>query len=167
MLCQNCGQAQAAVQVTRSHGGHSQVRYLCDRCAGQGEDFFPLSDWGSILDAFLPGPSLFGYARPGQKKTKPAPVRCPACGETEEQLRQQGLLGCSQCYETFADLLEPVFKRVQGHTRHLEQASGKEAAGRADRLRQRLEEAVRREEYEEAARLRDLIKQEESSQGEA
>ncbi|MBC8103393.1 MAG: hypothetical protein H7Z41_12510 [Cytophagales bacterium] len=50
-------------------------------------------------------------------ETPAAPVRtCPRCGLTETQLRREGLLGCTLCYETFADLAAQAVEALHGVT---------------------------------------------------
>ncbi len=102
--------------------------------------------------------------------------RCPKCSITWDRLRQDGRVGCAHCYETFADQLHEVMQRVQ----HAPQHHGKKPRAaekrrnrlehlrtrrdhRLEMLNRRLEEAVRDEKYEEAAKLRDQIKMVEST----
>lgn len=91
---------------------------------------------------------------------------CTHCGFTWDEYRARGLLGCPQCYAAFGDALQADllwFHRALEHVPGgLAPAGARpEAAPRAaepisDRaaLRERLAEALRREDYAEAARLR-------------
>jgi protein arginine kinase activator len=96
-------------------------------------------------------------------------VQCPVCGYQFTLFKQTGRLGCPKCYESFASLLEPVIEGIHGKVRQVEGPPGEgtvKRTKRADRegnpkiaeLRARLEEAVAKEQFEEAARLRDAIK---------
>lgn len=102
--------------------------------------------------------------------------RCPKCSITWDRLRQDGRAGCAHCYEVFADQLHEVMQRVQ----HAPQHHGKKPRAaekrrnrlehlrarrdhRLEMLNRRLDEAVRAEKYEEAAKLRDQIKMVEST----
>lgn len=89
--------------------------------------------------------------------------RCPNCGLTFADFRRLGHFGCSQCYETFAEPLDPMLRRIQGGTTH----SGKipvKAAGalrmrrQRERLEQKLQDLIVREEYEQAAVVRDKLR---------
>jgi protein arginine kinase activator len=73
-------------------------------------------------------------------------------------LRESGLLGCGQCYDTFAAVLEPVFRRVQGHTRHIEPMEKEDLPAEVTDLRKKLARAIEDEAYEEAAKIRDRIR---------
>jgi protein arginine kinase activator len=73
-------------------------------------------------------------------------------------------LGCDECYKAFADKLEPLIKRVQGFDRHtgkvLKRASGPlRLKKEIEQLKNSLQQALVEEAYEEAARLRDLIRE--------
>lgn len=177
MLCQKCKQYDATVHVTKVVNNVKEDYHLCHACASalQGGDMGSAMPWGGLFESILPGPSLFGYPFPGaDRRTALKRLVCPQCGESERELREMGLLGCSQCYETFRDLLIPVFRRTQGHTQHIQvPADGMawiEAATESPddeddnglqseikRLRNELHDAVNREDYVEAARLRDVI----------
>ena len=161
MICQLCGQEEASLRMTRTVNGQKQTLALCPQCAAQSawQTKQASSLWDSLFESFLPGSSLFAYPAPA--KTPSAPLVCPGCGETESQLQETGLLGCAHCYETFAALLDPVFGRLHGHRTHPvrpgPQAAGKGRDKRED-LRHKLAQAIECEAYEEAARLRDEIR---------
>ena len=91
-------------------------------------------------------------------------VKCPQCGQKYSHFAQTGKLGCEKCYETFEQHLEPLLKRVHGSQVH----KGKypKRAGGSIRLKRELEnlklhlqELVVKEEFEEAAKVRDQIRE--------
>ncbi len=167
MICQSCGQREATVKVRQTVKGKEESFNLCEQCAGvAGLMTKPgLNLWEDFFGTALPGPSLFGYPAPLRRERKPQLV-CPSCGETEDELRETGLLGCPVCYDTFAPMLKPVFGRLHGHTGHIASLSrrleGRELPDQQDseqeRLRRELARAVEGEAYEEAARIRDRIR---------
>ena len=86
-------------------------------------------------------------------------MTCPDCGIKFMEFRAEGRLGCPHDYRVFGRGLLPLLQRVHGATRHV----GKVAAKRPGaiqrlRLRSQLREAIAREDYEEAARLRDQLR---------
>ena len=116
-----------------------------------------------------------------QTRRKGGPT-CPGCGLQLEEFRRKGRLGCPRCYEAFAAHLGELFERVHGARQHVGRLPGADAAGAADEatldgetvvdahvdrdrerrlvdLRQKLEVAIKEEAYENAARLRDELKQ--------
>jgi protein arginine kinase activator len=91
--------------------------------------------------------------------------KCPNCGLTYEEFGRTGRLGCSECYEAFSKFLLPLIKRVQHATQHVGKRPSRLAAPVARvqqdlrELQNRLTKVIREEDFEEAARLRDQIKQ--------
>ena len=101
---------------------------------------------------------------------KSVPSKCTDCGMDYNQFRKTGLLGCRECYRHFGGELDPVLRRIQGSTVH----TGKEPkrCGSAlvrekqiDELKAELKKAIEVEAFEQAAELRDRIKELEQSGG--
>lgn len=73
-------------------------------------------------------------------------------------------MGCGQCYETFADQLGPLLRKVHSATEHTGKTP-KRAAGplklkrEIQALRRELQAAVAEEDFERAAQLRDRIRE--------
>lgn len=99
-----------------------------------------------------------------------AALSCGGCGTTLDSIRQGGALGCSECYEVFGDILVaemiPLTKRIASGKKnaliHRGRAPGETAemnpALRLLALNDALNETLTREDYEQAAYLRDQIK---------
>jgi protein arginine kinase activator len=87
-------------------------------------------------------------------------VRCPGCGITGAELRERTLLGCPRCYETFARPLEDLFLRMHGALDHAGRLpAGRRAAPPDTReLHRQLREAIERQDFEAAARLRNRLR---------
>jgi protein arginine kinase activator len=89
---------------------------------------------------------------------------CPRCGMKWAEYRQHGVLGCGECYAAFATTLNMVLERAHGGAaQHVGKTPARVDAARQraavlQRMLQELEEAVRAEQYERAAALRDEIK---------
>ncbi|MDX2187370.1 MAG: UvrB/UvrC motif-containing protein [Opitutaceae bacterium] len=90
------------------------------------------------------------------------PGRCPACGFAQGDFKKHGRFGCPECYETFSTMVEPMLEGMHKGTNH----TGKVPARALDRrtfekriaeLESQLDDAIRTERYEDAARLRDEI----------
>ncbi len=101
-----------------------------------------------------------------------SPQKCKSCDTQLVKILDAGKVGCSTCYVTFARELEPLLSGLHGSTLH----QGK--APHVDDMRARLREdlqnkrtvlrsAVQGENYEEAATLRDEIRQLETVLGAA
>lgn len=111
------------------------------------------------------GPALIVGKLLGQTRSAPPrqPKACASCGMTMAQVRETGLVGCPLCYRSFEQELSAIIERAQaGASTH----AGRHPAHAADlidraalrnRIARELREAVSREEYERAARLRDRL----------
>ncbi len=104
----------------------------------------------------------------GMKQVRSRGLRteaCPGCGMTPTDFRSKGRLGCPRCYETFRQELMPLLQRIHEAQSHRGRLPGTTSTGSppADErpltdVRRQLEDAVRGERYEEAARLRDELR---------
>ena len=91
-------------------------------------------------------------------------LQCPACGFTPADFKKTGRFGCPQCYLEFKGILEPMLTNMHKDSVHRGKVPEKALARmsrrrRLDQLENDLEAAITSENYEEAARLRDLITQ--------
>jgi protein arginine kinase activator len=91
-------------------------------------------------------------------------LKCSACGFTQADFKKAGRLGCSQCYATFAEPLEGLLKTMHKGTRHVGKVpealrKNRDLSDRLKLLQKKLGKAIDREDFEEAAILRDEIKQ--------
>lgn len=144
MLCNECGMREATVHTVRIVNGVKTESYLCPECAAkQGTMIFSASD-------FLKG--FFDH-----KEEKKAAV-CSNCGMSVGDFRRTGLLGCSECYNEFKGEVIPVLRKVHGAVSHAHgEAPRKKEPSRLEVLKKELDEAIKKEEFERAAQLRDEI----------
>jgi protein arginine kinase activator len=94
----------------------------------------------------------------------PSGPACQACGLTYLEFRNQGRFGCPHDYDAFKAELLPLLESIHGDVRHagktprrLPRSQG--AQVELTTLRRRLQQLVTEENYEEAARVRDRIKE--------
>jgi protein arginine kinase activator len=174
MLCDFCAKNQASVHLTEIIDGQMTELHLCEDCARQKsaamEQQFGLSD-------LLAG--MADFSKPAAKEAEAAAIlKCPNCGLSYTEFKKVGRLGCSECYAAFRKYLLPLLKRIHGSSQHIGKSISRPAATRGDakgdkkkpdlaQLRARLARAVEAEEFEEAAKLRDLIKEMERKQNAA
>jgi protein arginine kinase activator len=130
--------------------------HLCGACAQKAGLPLPASTPDLSLDSVV---QALITAHVGELVGELAQKACPNCGLKFMEFRSQGLLGCPGDYQVFDRGLLPLLRRTHGATRHV----GKEPKRRPDsagrlRLRALLRDAIARENYEEAARLRDQLR---------
>ncbi|HUX12291.1 MAG TPA: hypothetical protein VMW87_04645 [Spirochaetia bacterium] len=87
---------------------------------------------------------------------------CPNCGMTIARLKKTGRVGCVNCYAVFRPIIETVLKDQSFAGRHIGRLPEKLQRYRyifveRERLSRGLAAAVVREDYEEAARIREEI----------
>lgn len=96
---------------------------------------------------------------------------CATCGTTFAQFREHSLLGCPQCYTAFEAQLGPLLERAhEGATHHIGKVPSRAGLGEQRqaamlRMRKNLADAVAAEDYEQAARIRDELRQLEEKSG--
>lgn len=174
-LCDECGKNKATVHLTEIVNEQITKLNLCESCAKQKgsdvEQHFGIADLLSALsdvEAQSPPPST-GPAGPISASTSPATKnKCACCGLTYEDFKKVGRLGCSECYTAFKTSLTPLLKRIHGSNQHIGKSPSPMAAKElkiSNKLHEELEaaksellKAVKKEEFEEAASLRDKIK---------
>ncbi|MBL8726495.1 MAG: UvrB/UvrC motif-containing protein [Planctomycetes bacterium] len=171
--CTACQKAIAEVVIMDLSGGAvSGSQHLCKTCAeqlGVGLPKPPDKHTAHVLEELLQG---MQQSRSGP--AKPRREACPGCGLAPADFRSKGRFGCPRCYETFRGELLPLLQRIHEAQTHCGRLPGRLAAPTAPRddralaeLRRKLEDAVRGERYEEAARLRDQLRTAERGEGAA
>lgn len=162
MKCQMCDNP-ASVHLTELVNNKKRALHLCERCARE-RKLIPETpgqqlDLKALLNLLAhPFPQSGQAADPAEEaETEAAPVAemCHVCGITLAEFKAEGRLGCPHDYEALRDTLEPLIERIHRSTEHVGKAP-REVRVRA--WKKQMQEAVAAENYEEAARLRDLIR---------
>ena len=150
MLCQACHKNEATVHLTEIKDGQVVSVHLCEQCAR--EKGLQVTPPFSMSD-FLSGLTELNLAP--EEET----ARCPQCGLSLAEFRSAGRLGCGRCYRVFQRSLLPLIKTLQkGESHQGKVPSTHPVRPGPEELKKALQKALGREEYEEAARLRDQIK---------
>jgi protein arginine kinase activator len=161
MKCQACGQP-ATVHVTELKQMQKRELHLCEACARK-HQLVTEPQQELNLPAILQ--MLLGSSVGALFDDAPT---CSACGLTYAGFRQQGWLGCPHDYEEFRSGLVPLLERLQRSIQHTGKVPRRwlrrhrRQQSLAD-LQQQLRIAIDTERYEDAARLRDQIRQQESA----
>lgn len=164
MMCEACGKKVATVHWTEMVNDVIRKMHLCQACAAaKGLD---VNNPAAFSDVLL------GLGVQKEPAAKEREVACPLCHMRIADFKKTSRLGCQACYDTFADELKPLLEAMHKGQQHV----GKVPAYPQDAptaplgaplpplpslavLRQKLDGAIAAEQYEEAARLRDLIRQ--------
>lgn len=183
MLCDNCGKREANVRYSENINGVRKEMNLCEECSkklGVGNMNFDIPlDFSSFFGDFMED-----FTKPefmpllNEIKT----LKCNNCGYTFDDIINTGRLGCANCYDIFEDRLDPIIKRIQSSNKHVGRIgkildnkienrsknkdneknvnNSKEisTSEKIANLKEELKEAIKNERYEEAAKIRDEIK---------
>jgi protein arginine kinase activator len=168
MICERCHKSLASVHITEiappaEEGTEPQAdsvheQHLCEACA-QSLDLptAPGISPKTIQD-------IWKFLQAGAQAQKRGRSRhCPECRMTLDELRRRGKVGCAKDYEVFGDYLMELLERMHGSTQHMGRLPGVaehelERRQRIGDLKSELARAVREEDYEQAAGLRDELR---------
>jgi protein arginine kinase activator len=162
MICQECQQGEANVYITKIVNGKKTEHHLCEKCAREKEELdFSFEPKFTLHNLF--GSLLNDNARGSRELPRGAKAQCPACALTFAQFSQIGRLGCSECFSAFGEKLQPLLRRIHGSSRNTGKVPRRSQSTirfkrELENLREQLQQHIQREEFEEAARLRDRIR---------
>lgn len=166
MVCERCGKNPATIMVKKFINGHKQEVKLCADCAkGEAGGFNLHLDPSLTLQNLLT--SLMdqeNFPSPLVKGSYGNQIECQRCGLSYDQFRKGGRFGCSECYGNFKPFLPPFLQRIHGSSKHTGKVfsainSQPQPNGEIIKLKKELEALIAREEYEEAAGVRDKIRE--------
>lgn len=190
MKCENCGKNEANVKYTQIINGEKKQMFLCEECSkklGVSDIHFnmPIS-FNNFLEEFFDDMNDVSFLPTLGADNKK--IKCTKCGLTWDDFLHTGNLGCSNCYDEFQARIDPILRSLQGATAHIgrlgdviegndikqnldekENINSNEKAkniNKVDELKEELKQAIKEERYEEAAKLRDEIKNLENMQEE-
>lgn len=154
LKCDICSKP-ATVHLTQIVNHKVHKVDLCEECA-QAKGVTDPSGF-SLADLLL-------KASLNPEPAQAAGMRCEQCGFTQADFKKHGRFGCPQCYETFRETLEPMLENMHKGNVHVGKVpqralDRKTLHDRLAKLEAELQDAIKAERYEEAARFRDEIHQ--------
>jgi protein arginine kinase activator len=158
MRCDYCGEQDATVHLGQLLNGEMKNLHLCKECAGKSG--INVDDPVSLSDLLLKAGLASGAPEAGTAED----TSCPECHMRLSDFRKTSRLGCPACYEAFAAELAGLLLGLHKSQYH----AGKAPSGtrlshdiqvQAEGISRRLKAAIATEQFEEAARLRDELKQ--------
>ena len=171
MMCQNCGEHEANFKYTEIINNVKKELNLCEECAQKlGVDKIDFNipiNFSSFFGDFL---NDYESASIIPMLTKANELKCDMCNMTYDEFMNTGKFGCSHCYDVFSNRIDPVLKRLHGETTYLGRKAKTNKQNtiktvekpkentEIEKLKEKLKEAIKVENYEEAAKLRDEIK---------
>ena len=151
MKCEICQSREATVRFKQVINGEARELYVCGDCAAK--NGFDVQSPMALTDF------LFGLGAPEEEPAASDEKRCPSCGLTYGRFRKTSLLGCPRCYETFSEELEQPLYAIHGADRHCgKMPAGEQLSSEIVAVQRAMERAVSAEDFEEAAKLRDMLR---------
>jgi len=156
MKCECCHENEATVHLTQVVNGEVKKLNLCQSCAEA--NGVSLKMPVSITEILLG----LGGKKPAGETPARFELTCKRCQLTQSEFKKGGRLGCPECYKAFMGELASVVKAMHHNVQHVgkipaRQGSEARRAAKIAALQDDIRSAVAKEDYEEAARLRDEI----------
>lgn len=159
MLCQKCHKQRATIRYAEVVDGRVTDQFWCKECLAQqrnGAEGFELAEVPPTR------PNKASIHKVVSKVVR-AQRSCPECDTRLQSILDTHLVGCAACYTHFADELPAVLGRLHespAHRGKSPQATDTHAQLKSDLQAKRalLRTMLRAENYEEAASLRDEIR---------
>jgi len=159
--CSRCSKP-ATLHITELQDGDVDALHLCESCAHEylnmAEPLKPLQ----VSEAAKSFAQKLAEVTSDEELDQLDQLVCPNCGISFREFRSQGRLGCPHDYSAFENELMPLLENIHGETQHTGKTPRRAPGGskrqyRLIKLRSELKNAVEKEDYEDAARLRDQI----------
>jgi protein arginine kinase activator len=162
MICESCGKNDATIHYSQVVNNKATEFHLCESCAEKK---------GVMgVSPVAIGNLIAGLVGNGETEIEDRKVKevCDKCGMTDVDFRRIGYLGCPECYKTFKKHLSVLLRRIHGNNMHIGKIPSKVPTKTGEivkddtelrKLRVELQKAVETEKFEEAAKLRDRIRE--------
>ncbi len=158
MLCDNCKERDAVVNLTRIVENAVTQLHLCQKCAEAKGVETTLATPEHPLSAILQ------EVQAQESSASHDLANCAFCGATARDFRATGRLGCPHCYDAMERSLRELLRRLHGSSKHvgiqydIPVAHILQKPDSVHDLRDRLRRAVETEQFELAAELRDRLR---------
>jgi protein arginine kinase activator len=169
MQCERCKKSEATIHLTEIIKDVKSEVHLCESCArGIGLN-------SKLSNFSLSIPELLSFLDINEIEDSADGSMCKSCGITYLDFSREGKLGCPDCYLYLNDSLKSAILGYHGATRHIGKHPINTGSDPRDQslvnirvlsekksvneLKKQLDKAVFDERYEEAAVLRDRIRE--------
>ena len=159
MRCEKCNNNNATVRLQKIQNGKISETLLCDNCS----DEFEISMLVENIFYELFNQTKIGFMQQMKENHTSCKTKCPNCGISFQEIKKDGNLGCAECYAYFK---EPLIHAInEAHGDYLHDGKYPERTGvklkhenHKKKLKSLLENAIKEENFELAAKLRDKLR---------
>lgn len=161
MKCTHCHEREANTHIKRNINGKKEEMHLCEECAKELGVLDEFSFEPFSMDSFFG--NLLG-AGAAAVNSLTGVDRCTYCGTSFNDIVKSGRVGCAHCYDRFENKLAPSIEKLHGSAKHIGKnvsytEETEEEISEIDKLKADLKTAIQEQRFEDAAVLRDKIKE--------
>ena len=158
IVCDLCGENPAVLFIEQTNANGKRKLNLCINCAKEHGVSPDSKTIGRSLAALFD--SLLGrknFQKPQDNKL------CPVCGSSVNEIQMTRRAGCPECYSIFKNEVKDIFKKMgvtSAYKGTLPKRLKNFRSVLTDRIiiQAKLEESLKKEDYEKAAVYRDYLK---------
>lgn len=158
MLCQRCHKKLATIRYAEVIDGHVTEMHLCSEClleVQRNPEGFNLSSVELQIKE---------QKETGESNVSKTKALCSVCGTQLSYIQEKNKVGCFSCYKSFGPEIESILEVIQGGGSHLGKKlnypNNEERVQTQillDAKKALIRQAIKSEDYESAAKLRDEI----------
>ncbi len=156
MRCQICKKEIAVVHIEQIMGNKKVDLHLCDGCAQK----HGITTADDKIEVSIPDLLIGLVAR--NKERGPMPAKCTHCGRSWQEIKKRQKVGCSECYAVFNQPIRALLSKNRQNRDHQGKYPRRLLPYKTFlvdvlKLKEELKAALKCEDYETAASLRDRI----------
>jgi protein arginine kinase activator len=150
MLCDDCKKRAATIFFKEVLPGKVVELHLCDECANKR---------GLVMHTKMSSIEMLQKLLK-ERSAQDEKIICPVCFLSLAEFKHSGRFGCGTCVSTFKPYINNLIKKLHQSDKHVGRrpGHGQKKAFEVFRLREELKKALAREAYEEAAEIRDKLR---------
>lgn len=168
MFCERCKKNEATIHLSEVIKDMKSEVHLCEACAKDVGLNTKISNFSLSL------PEMLTFLNVDEVSDFKDGKRCSICGSDFLEYKRNGKLGCPECYNNLSEFLEPVLAGFHGEKKYIgkfpvynDETGFKAKEFKIDKtdtektsdLQGELDLAIKEERYEDAAVLRDRIRE--------
>ena len=167
-MCDYCGKRPATVHLVEIVHSRKVELHICEKCSEEKKVLIsPELQLTDLISKYAEAKGKKGEPTEEASEAKADEKVCSECGMRFSDFNMTQRFGCPNDYDVFRDDIEKLLLKVHGLTQHVgvvPKRISTKAAQESNLLKlgRELEDAIKNEEYEKAAALRDRISAEEA-----
>jgi len=156
LRCQICKKETAVIHIEQIMGNRRVDLHLCDGCAQE----HGINTVDNKIEVSIPD-LLIGLVARGKERNA-MPAKCTQCGRSWQEIKKEQKVGCSECYALFNRPIRSFLNKNRQDSGHQGKYPRRLLPYKTFlvdvlKLKEELQAAVKCEDYETAASLRDRI----------